>query len=327
MTARCLSRLTPMPAEGLSAAAQRALAEGRRRVPHRLDFARRDVITWRSKAAEHLSISGVQDKVSLRLVKGRLQPTEHDGEFLLKPVPSAELPAFHGEVPANEHATMQVASQVFGIETPPNTLVRFADGELAYMVRRFDRRGGRKLAQEDLCQLSGRTPSTHGSRFKYDGSYEELGALIRAHCPSWPVQLGRLFAQIAFCYAVSNGDAHLKNFSLHESPDGDPVLTPAYDLICTSIHLPDESPLALAVFADGYVTERFEQYGYTTGGDLLLLAARFGVAPTLARRVLGAFSANRAEVGALIGRSFLSPAARVDWLARYDERLRMLAIE
>ena len=46
---------------------------------------------------------------------------------------------------ANEHVTMQIASQVFGIETPPNAVVRFTDGELAYIVKRFDRRNGQKI--------------------------------------------------------------------------------------------------------------------------------------------------------------------------------------
>jgi serine/threonine-protein kinase HipA len=56
-----------------------------------------------------------------------------------------------------------------------------------------------------------------------------------------------------FNYLFSNGDAHLKNFSLLESVDGDYLLSPAYDLINTRLHV-DDSNFALdkGLFADEY---------------------------------------------------------------------------
>jgi serine/threonine-protein kinase HipA len=44
------------------------------------------------------------------------------------------------DVPANEHLTMQIAGQLFGIAVPPNACVELSDGEPAYLVKRFDRR-------------------------------------------------------------------------------------------------------------------------------------------------------------------------------------------
>lgn len=40
--------------------------------------------------------------------------------------------------PANEHLTMQLAAQVYGIETAANTVCFFKDGEMAYLTKRFD---------------------------------------------------------------------------------------------------------------------------------------------------------------------------------------------
>jgi hypothetical protein len=96
----------------------------------------------------------VQEKISLRLENGRLVPTEKDGQCLLKPIPSMAGLDFREEVPANEHLTMQLAAQAFGIETPPNGIVFFKDGSPAYVVKRFDRDPltGEKRPQEDFSQ-------------------------------------------------------------------------------------------------------------------------------------------------------------------------------
>ena len=117
---RCMSTLANIPHEGYSRVAERLLAGGNRRFPYRLAFNRADVVEFRMRTAEHMSISGIQDKISLKLTRGKLAPTEKDGEFILKPVPSADIPRFKADVPANEHLTMQIASQVFGIAAAVN---------------------------------------------------------------------------------------------------------------------------------------------------------------------------------------------------------------
>ena len=44
---------------------------------------------------------------------------------------------------------------------------------------------------------------------------------------------------LLFNYLFSNGDAHIKNFSLLETPLGDYRLSPSYDLLNTRIHIED----------------------------------------------------------------------------------------
>ena len=48
-----------------------------------------------------------------------------------------------------------------------------------------------------------------------------------------------------FNFLFANGDAHLKNFSIIRRPDGSNTLSPAYDLINTLIHIPDDTIFAL----------------------------------------------------------------------------------
>ncbi|HEY4876874.1 MAG TPA: HipA domain-containing protein, partial [Puia sp.] len=88
---------------------------------------------------KRLSISGVQLKYSLRLEGRELRLTEKGGEYILKPysVGQIQRPEY---TPENEHLTMQIASQVFGISIAANGLIYFKDGVPAYLTRRFDRK-------------------------------------------------------------------------------------------------------------------------------------------------------------------------------------------
>lgn len=321
---RCMSTLAELRTEGFSPTARRLLAGGSRKFPHRLTFNRADVVEFRVQAAEHMSISGVQDKISLRLVRGQLLPTERDGEYILKPVPTADVPRFKEDIPANEHLTMQIAEQVFAIATAVNAVVRFADGELAYITRRFDRRDGVKIGQEDFCQLSNRTEETAGRNYKYDGTYEEVGRILQRYCKAYRVEVEKLYVRIVFNYVFSNGDAHLKNFSLFESDFGDYILTPAYDEICTSLHFPSEGRTALDLF-ETFESESFRQNGFCKRPDFLKLAEMYGLDQSRAERCLQHFAEREDAVVGLVNRSFLSDEARSGYLRLYRDRLRAIA--
>ncbi|MDP6630555.1 MAG: HipA domain-containing protein [Kiritimatiellia bacterium] len=319
-----MSTLRDTQNEGLVPAAARQLAGGNRKFPYRLTFNRTDVVEFRVHAAEHMSISGIQDKISLKLIRGKLEPTATQGEYILKPVPTADIPRLKSDVAANEHVVMQIASQVFGIAVPPNAVIHFADGELAYIVKRFDRRNGQKIGQEDFCQLSNRSEETAGRNYKYDSSYEEVGRILRQFCKAYPVEIEKLFARILFNYVFSNGDAHLKNFSLFKSDFGDYVLTPAYDLLCTSLHFPTEARTALEMF-DEFETESFRQNAFYKRPDFLRLGELYSIRPERAENVLERFASGQAHAADLIDRSFLSSDAKQDFQRRFQDRLRAIA--
>ena len=320
---RCMSTLSAIPHEGYSRVAERHLAGGNRKFPHRLTFNRADVVEFRIKSSEHMSISGVQDKVSLKLVRGALLPTEKDGEYILKLIPSSDIPRFKSDVPANEHLTMQIASQLFGIATAVNACIYFADGERAYITRRFDRRAGVKIGQEDFCQLSNRTEETAGRNYKYDGSYEEAGRILKQYCQAYPVEIEKLFTRIAFNYVFSNGDAHLKNFSMFESEFGDYILTPAYALIATSLHFPDEGRTALDLF-DTFESTSFNDNAFYKRVDFLKLAEFYSMNPKRAENCLNLFAVNLTQVSNLIDQSFLTETAKTDFRHRLQDRLQAI---
>ncbi|NQU23937.1 MAG: HipA domain-containing protein [Candidatus Nealsonbacteria bacterium] len=190
------------------------------------------------KMAGKMSISGMQEKVSLKLSpdRARLIVAATGGRYILKPE-SSRFPA----LPQNEHLTMRLASLV-GIEVPSFGLLRLQDDSLSYVVKRFDRcDDGSKLRVEDFCQLSAKP-----LRDKYSGSAEVCIRALRQYASEPLVQLRSLYKLLLFGWWVANGDMHLKNFSLITGPDGICRLAPAYDLVCTRLVIPDDS-LALPV--------------------------------------------------------------------------------
>jgi serine/threonine-protein kinase HipA len=187
-----------------------------------------------------MSISGVQEKFSVLLEKNKLRLVNEGerGEYILKPMPSTGKNP--DQMPANEHLTMQLARQVYGIDTANNALIFFRDGASAYITKRFDfSNNGLKIAQEDFASLAERTPQTHGEHYKYLGNYLELFQLMKKYVPAYIVEAPKLFKILIFNYLFSNGDAHFKNFSLLETSMGDYILSPAYDLLNSRIHVED----------------------------------------------------------------------------------------
>ena len=189
---------------------------------------------------KQMSISGVQEKFSVLLEKNKLRLVNEGerGSYILKPIPGVGRRV--DQMPANEHLTMQIARQVFAIETAENALIFFMNGAPAYITKRFDvKEDGSKLAQEDFASLAGRTPQTHGEHYKYMGNYLQMFQIMKRYVPAYKIEAPKLFKLVLFNYLFSNGDAHFKNFSLIETPLGDYKLSPAYDLLNSRIHIED----------------------------------------------------------------------------------------
>jgi serine/threonine-protein kinase HipA len=278
------------------------------------------------KNRKHISISGVQEKLSLILDKNKLRLTEEGeaGTYILKPIPR-DLKLV-SQVPANEHLTMQIAQQVYGINTAANALIFFKDGAAAYITKRFDvKPDGSRWGKEDFASLAGKSADNAGPDFKYNYSYEEIGDLIKKYVPAWRVELERFFALVVFNYLFSNGDAHLKNFSLLETPNGDYTLSPAYDLLNTRLHVNDtDFALNKKLFADSYQSGAWHQTGHACGSDFLMLAHRLGIKATRAEKLLAPFITRQEMVQTLTSHSYLSPTSQQGYLLAYNTKRNLL---
>lgn len=275
---------------------------------------------------KRISISGVQEKMSLLLNKNKLRLTEEgeQGTYILKPVPR-DLKKVD-QVPANEHVTMQIAAQVYGITTAENAMIFFKDGSPAYITRRFDvKKDGLKWGKEDFATLAGRTKDNAGADFKYTYSYEEAAALIRQFVPAWRVEIEKYFALVVFNYLFSNGDAHLKNFSLLESETGDYFLSPAYDLVNTRLHVDDtDFALEKGLFADDFASEYFKKNHHRGKQDFEEFARRIGVQEDRLEKLFAPFLLKQDKVETLVNRSFLSEPNKRGYLLDYSTRRNRL---
>lgn len=260
--------------------------------------------------ADKMSVQGVQPKLSaiLRIKENRFEVVDRGGRFILKACPP-QWP----EVPANEALTMTLADHS-GIEVPVHGLVEATDGSFVYFIRRFDRVGqGERLPLEDGAQLLGHTRDT-----KYDSSMEQVVGMIDRFCTFPVLEKRKLMQRVWFCFLTGNEDMHLKNWSLF-SRSGRVVLSPAYDLLNTSIILKNpQEETALPIRGRKRNLNRYDLFDY-------LAVERCGLQPDLMRSDLEKLLHQaEAEWPVWIQRSFLSEPKREAYLHLVRERAARL---
>jgi serine/threonine-protein kinase HipA len=316
-----------------SPVAQQALFGSRsKKVSHILPFGppgkNSELTREYNEKRKRISISGVQEKYSLQLRKNRLFLTDTGGTHILKPVPTERLDRVT-DLPANEHVSMQIARQVFGIKTAACGMIFFDEGSPAYITQRFDYKpdGTGKYQVEDFATLLTKTPEREGDDFKYNASYLDIAKQIQRHVAATPVVLVDFFRLLVFNYLIANGDAHLKNFSLMETEQGDYLLSPAYDLLCTALHI-DDSRLALhgGLHEGDYNEKAYNNFGTYTRASFVVFAEMAGINPDLAGRVVDEFMRGALKAMELVERSFLSDEAKKKYIDVLGARHRSLGL-
>ena len=277
------------------------------------------------KSVGRISLSGAQPKFSIVVDDDKLRYIREgeQGTFILKPRPTAYQIINRDFCVANEHVTMQIASQVYGIETAANALCFFDDGTPAYITRRFDVHSKGKYKQEDFAALLGYTKDNAGSNYKYDkASYEECAEVIHRYVKATLIDIRRFFRIILFNFVTLNDDAHLKNFSLIER-NGEYRLSPAYDLINTSLQLMNPHIFALdkGLFKEGMA---FSDTHTISRSDFEEFGKRIGLPIKVIKLEIDMFAAEQPLVKELLGRSFLSPSLQKQYWMAFDYRRKML---
>lgn len=183
------------------------------------------------------TLTGVQAKLSLDVNHGgKNEPARFTivglwGKYILKPQTEN-----YPQLPEIEDLTMHLA-EAAKIAVVPHGLIRFADGEICYITRRIDRMDdGTKVPMEDMCQLSGRL-----TEYKYKGSYEQIAKLIKKFSSFYQLDLVNFWEVVIFSWITGNADMHLKNFSLYNNHRIGYALTPSYDLLSTTIVMPEDT--------------------------------------------------------------------------------------
>lgn len=190
------------------------------------------------------AVTGAQPKLSLHIesISKKDEPQRFTivglwGGYILKP-PTTR----YKFLPELEDLTMHLA-EISGIEVVPHSLIKLSSGSLSYITRRIDRKNNLKIHMEDMCQLTERLTEQ-----KYNGSYEQIGKAIARYSVNPGLDITNFFEQVLFSYLTGNADMHLKNFSLIDKPNIGYILSPAYDMVASSLVVRgDEEELALTL--------------------------------------------------------------------------------
>ncbi len=306
--------------EGFCSSCEKRLFD-RSKINSQLNFNWEDISKVIDGYPAGFSISGVQTKGFIGKATGtELSPSLADGEnsiYIIKPMLSRfDLPS---DSPANEHVTMQMAKQLYGIRTAECCFMRFTNGTPAYVTRRFDyNKDEEKLNQEDFASVLQANKDNDG-KYKYLAkSYEDFGVILS------PLNKAEFIRILIFNFLTGNGDAHLKNFSLLETSDGDMQLSPSYDLMNTKIHVND-SPIALNLFRELERTSLPKGQTYTYAiKDFIELGKRFGLRDKLLKKIVKDFKDTEDKMKEMVKKSFLSDNAKKKYLETVEKNFVQL---
>lgn len=78
-----------------------------------------------------------------------------------------------------------------------------------------------------MVQISGSSRHSRGENFKYEGTYEDIGVLLKKHVAAYPPAMEGYFRLVLFNYLISNGGANLTDFSFIQTAMGDYGFSPA----------------------------------------------------------------------------------------------------
>jgi serine/threonine-protein kinase HipA len=192
------------------------------------------------------TVSGVQKKLLVvRLSDGTFVPAGAAG-------PAPYIAKFSSNaittLVRNERLSLQWTSAVLGGKEVNAFTVASVKGQdsNALIVTRFDRTPSDvKLRLEDFAQILAK-PRGVDYRGKYDASYEDVAGVIKGYSVRPAIDLARFFRRLVLFAVVGNCDAHLKNFSLLETPAG-LRLSPAYDVLNTLMYPEYDRNLALSI--------------------------------------------------------------------------------
>ncbi|MCU5782576.1 HipA N-terminal domain-containing protein [Alcanivorax balearicus MACL04] len=197
---------------------------------------------------QKFSLAGVQMKFSASRQDGRMNiaSTQGKDEWIIK-TPST----VHQHVPANEYSAMKLA-EYLGVTIPQVALlpldqisglpdIPLPDESLVYAIQRFDRSPQGRIHSEDFAQVFELyAHEKYGRR-----NYEQIAATIYHYggegLPDTQQMARRLLANIL----LANGDAHIKNWTLHYPDQRTARLAPAYDILTTLPYIRGETDLAL----------------------------------------------------------------------------------
>ncbi len=183
-----------------------------------------------NKFALNSSLSGVQPKI-LATIKNKI--TLKIDDYIVKSWGDD-----YKELAINEFYCMKIL-KLANIPVPEFYI---SDDEKLFIMKRFDKIDEQYIGFEDMCVLLGKQRDD-----KYDGSLEQIVKTIKTFVSTEhrKTSLVQFFKMTYLNYRLRNGDAHLKNFGLLYENVDNIKLSPAYDVVSTTVYIKNDIPALL----------------------------------------------------------------------------------
>ncbi len=230
----------------------------------------KDIVEPSLKDSERFSLSGVQQKFSLkrRNEKFHLPIKDESGDFILKPQPKGDkLP----NLALNEYFHMALAKEC-GLDIPEIGLISHSelDEELAldkdaisFYIKRFDRDLDVKIHMEELHQalrLEGRI--NEKSKYEDFSVIDVLGFLYQVD-QKYQTNLSEGYLkEMCYSFIIGNTDFHLKNTAILYPDRIKPVKAPSYDLMNTEFYGYSSLPLEMGLKIEPIFIHEFNEDVY-----------------------------------------------------------------
>jgi len=142
---------------------------------------------------------------------------------------------------------------------------------------------------------------------------EKIGKIVKQYSSFPMFDLISLYELTLFAFITGNADMHLKNFSLLTNENNEVLLTPAYDLLSTKLHIPNDSEeLALPINGNRSNLKL---------SDFHAFAHKLGINAVSEKNVLDKFANSKAEIIRKIESSFLSEELKQSYRNLVEARI------
>ena len=188
-----------------------------------------------------LSLAGAQNKLPIIYQNQQfaLPLGQTPSTHILKPDPNrTDIP----HLAVNEAYCMALA-KACDLQVAHAELIPISEQE-CFLTRRYDRKNGQRLHQEDFCQALGIVPF---NKYESEGgpSFSDCSQLITQFSSRPAADKKLLLRWTLFNYLIGNADAHGKNISFLHQPQR--VVSPFYDLLSTTIYPDLTSRLSMKI--------------------------------------------------------------------------------
>lgn len=189
-------------------------------------------------AGSRLSLAGAQDKLPVLVQDDHFyMPVNYaPSSHILKP-DSRVFP----ELVFNESFCLSLAQNMH-LSAVEHRVYEYEDACPLLCVKRYDREEGKRLHQEDFCQILG---LSHQKKYQEYGGFKGIGDVFDNAPHNLDIR-HELLDFLLFSYFIGNNDGHIKNLSVIYRENGETSLAPLYDLVSTEVYPELSQDMAIA---------------------------------------------------------------------------------